>query len=148
MKIFVTGAAGFIGSHLVENLLAAGHQVTGLDDLSTGRLSNLRAVAGHPRFRLVQGSVLDEALVGELTAGRQQVYHLAAAVGSFVIRDHTLDALRTNIHGTENVVEAAARCGAVLLAASTSEIYGKNPKPGLSEDDDRCLLYTSDAADE
>ena len=83
MKIFVTGAAGFIGSHLVENLLAAGHQVTGLDDLSTGRLSNLRAVAGHPRLRLVQGSVLDEALVGELTAGCQQVYHLAAAVGSF-----------------------------------------------------------------
>ena len=139
MKIFVTGAAGFIGSHLVENLLAAGHQVTGLDDLSTGRLGNLRAVAGHPRFRLVQGSVLDEALVGELTAGRQQVYHLAAAVGSFVIRDRTLDALRTNIHGTENVVEAAARCGAVLLGASSSEIYGKNPKPGLSEDDDRVI---------
>jgi len=139
MKIFVTGAAGFIGSHLVENLLAAGHQVTGLDDLSTGRLGNLNAVRGHPRFRLVQGSVLDEALVGELTAGRQQVYHLAAAVGSFVIRDHTLDALRTNIHGTENVVDAVARCGAVLLAASTSEIYGKNPKPGLSEDDDRVI---------
>jgi UDP-glucose 4-epimerase len=139
MKILVTGAAGFIGSHLVEHLLSDGHQVTGLDDLSTGRLSNLRAVADHARFRLVRGSILDEALVGELTAGRQQVYHLAAAVGSFVIRDHTLDALRTNIHGTENVVEAAARSGAVLLAASTSEIYGKNAKTGLSEDDDRVI---------
>ena len=139
MKIFVTGAAGFIGSHLAENLLAAGHQVTGLDDLSTGRLGNLRAVAGHPDLRLVQGSILDRDLVRGLTAGCEQVYHLAAAVGSFVIRDRTLESLRTNIHGTENVVEAAARCGAVLLAASTSEIYGKNPKPGLSEDDDRVI---------
>jgi UDP-glucose 4-epimerase len=139
MKIFVTGAAGFIGSHLVEHLLSGGHQVTGLDDLSTGRLANLRGVAGHPRLRLVQGSILDRALVSDLTSGCQQVYHLAAAVGAFVIRDRTLESLRTNIHGTENVVEAAARSGAVLLAASTSEIYGKNPKPGLSEDDDRVI---------
>jgi len=139
MKVFVTGAAGFIGSHLVEELLTGGHEVTGLDDLSTGRLSNLRAVDGHPGFRLVQGSILDQGLVSEFTAGCQQVYHLAAAVGAFVIRDRTLESLRTNIHGTENVVEAAASSGAVLLAASTSEIYGKNMKPGLSEDDDRII---------
>jgi UDP-glucose 4-epimerase len=139
MKIFVTGAAGFIGSHLVENLLADGHQVTGLDDLSTGRLSNLRAVAGHPGFSLVQDSILDQNLINELIADCQQVYHLAAAVGSFVIRDRTLESLRTNIHGTENVVDAAARSGAVLLAASTSEIYGKNTTPGLREDDDRII---------
>ncbi len=139
MEIFVTGAAGFIGSHLVEHLLAGGHQVTGLDDLSTGRLSNLPAVADHPGFRLVRGSILDQSLVNELTAGCQQVYHLAAAVGSFVIRDRTLESLRTNIHGTENVVEAAARHGAVLLAASTSEIYGKNTTPGIREDDDRII---------
>lgn len=139
MRILVTGAAGFIGSHLVQALLADGHQVTGLDDLSTGRLANLQAVADHPGFRLVQGSILDEELVGELTAGCQQVYHLAAAVGAFVIRDRTLESLRTNIHGTEHVVEAAARSGAVLLAASTSEIYGKNSKPGLREDDDRII---------
>jgi UDP-glucose 4-epimerase len=139
MKIFVTGVAGFIGSHLVEDLLSDGHQVTGLDDLSTGRLSNLRAVADHPNFRLVQGSILDQSLVSELTAGCQQVYHLAAAVGAFVIRDRTLESLRTNIHGTDNVVDAAARHGAVLLAASTSEIYGKNTRPGLREDDDRII---------
>jgi UDP-glucose 4-epimerase len=139
MKIFMTGAAGFIGSHLVEHLLSNGHQVTGLDDLSTGTLNNLRSVADHPEFRLVQGSILDRDLVGKLTEGCDQVYHLAAAVGAFVIRDRTLESLRTNIHGTENVVEAASRCGAVLLAASTSEIYGKNAKPGLSEEDDRII---------
>ncbi|MGE5136009.1 MAG: NAD-dependent epimerase/dehydratase family protein [Gemmatimonadota bacterium] len=137
MKSFVTGAAGFIGSHLVQELLAAGHEVTGLDDLSTGRLENLAAVAGHPAFRLVQGSILDEALVGELTAGADRVFHLAAAVGSFVIRDRTLEALRTNIHGTEHVVEAAHRNNARILVASTSEIYGKNDKVGLTEEDDR-----------
>jgi UDP-glucose 4-epimerase len=122
MRCFVTGAAGFIGSHLTEELLAAGHQVAGLDDLSTGRLENLRAVSDHPSFRLVEGSILD-----------------SAAVGAFVIRDRTLSSLRTNIRGTENVVEAAHRNGARLLVASTSEIYGKNTKVGLREDDDRII---------
>ncbi|HEY6276128.1 MAG TPA: NAD-dependent epimerase/dehydratase family protein [Streptosporangiaceae bacterium] len=137
MRIFVTGAAGFIGSHLTEALIAAGHQVTGLDDLSTGRMSNLAPVAGHPGFRLVEGSILDGALVDELAEGADRVFHLAAAVGAFVIRDKTLESLRTNIHGTENVVAAADRVGARLLVASTSEIYGKNDKIGLTEDDDR-----------
>jgi UDP-glucose 4-epimerase len=139
MRCFITGAAGFIGSHLTEELLAAGHEVAGLDDLSTGRLGNLRAVAGHPRFRLVEASVLDQATVAELASGADWVFHLAAAVGAFVIRDRTLDSLRTNIHGTEHVVAAAQAAGARLLVASTSEIYGKNTKVGLREDDDRVV---------
>jgi UDP-glucose 4-epimerase len=139
VKCFVTGAAGFIGSHLVQDLLAGGHEVTGLDDMSTGRQQNLAAVAEHPRFGLVPGSILDARLVDELTAGSDCVFHLAAAVGAFVIRDRALDSLRTNIHGTENVVDAASRHGARLLVASTSEIYGKNTTVGLREDDDRII---------
>ena len=139
MRAFVTGAAGFVGSHLVEELLASGHEVAGLDNLSTGDTRNLRAVETHPGFRLVQGSILDTALVDELTAGSDAVFHMAAAVGSFIIRDRGLESLRTNIHGTENIVEAACREGATLLLASTSEIYGRNGKVGLREDDDRVL---------
>jgi UDP-glucose 4-epimerase len=139
MKTFVTGAAGFIGSHLTDALLAAGHAVTGLDDLSTGRLDNLDAALRAERFRFVEGSVLDARLIDELTAGSDVVFHFAAAVGAFVIRDRELESLRTNIHGTENVVEAAHRHGSALLVASTSEIYGKNTKIGLSEGDDRVL---------
>ncbi len=139
MRCFVTGAAGFIGSHLTENLLAAGHFVAGLDDMSTGRGENLAAVSGHPRFEFVTGSILDQRTVEEMAASSDCVFHLAAAVGAFVIRDRALDSLRTNIHGTENVVAAASRHGARLLVASTSEIYGKNTKVGLREDDDRVI---------
>jgi UDP-glucose 4-epimerase len=139
MRIFVTGAAGFIGSHLCQALLTRGHEVVGLDDLSTGRLENLSGVAGQPRFSLVRGSVLDEAVVGDLADGADWVFHMAAAVGAFVIRDETLDSMRTNLHGTENVVVAAHRNGARLMLASTSEIYGKNDKIGLREDDDRVI---------
>ncbi|HUB37656.1 MAG TPA: NAD-dependent epimerase/dehydratase family protein [Streptosporangiaceae bacterium] len=139
MKCLVTGAAGFIGSHLVEELLAAGHIVVGLDDFSTGREQNLAAVASHPGLRMVRGSVLDRQALDELTAGADCVFHLAAAVGAFVIRDKTLESLQTNIHGTENVVAAASRYRARLLLASTSEIYGKNMTIGLREDDDRIV---------
>jgi UDP-glucose 4-epimerase len=139
MRCLVTGAAGFIGSHLAENLVASGHEVIGLDDMSTGRHENLAAISGHPRFGLVEGSILDPRLVDELTEGSDCVFHLAAAVGAFVIRDRALDSLRTNVHGTENMVEAASRHDARLLVASTSEIYGKNTAVGLREDDDRVI---------
>ncbi|RCW44422.1 UDP-glucose 4-epimerase [Halopolyspora algeriensis] len=139
MRALVTGAAGFVGSHLVEHLLAKGHHVVGLDDVSTGCEENLSAITGHPEFRLVHGTILDPATVDDLTAGVDVVFHLAAAVGAFVIRDRTLESLLTNLHGTENVVRAAHRHDARLLLASTSEIYGKNGKVGLCEDDDRLI---------
>lgn len=137
MRAMVTGAAGFIGSHLVERLLADGHQVVGFDDLSTGRVENLPV--GDPNLRMVQGSILDGAVVDEAMAGADVVFHLAAAVGAFVIQERTLQGLLTNIHGTENVLDAALRHDARVLVASTSEIYGKNDKVGLVEGDDRII---------
>ncbi len=139
MKTLITGGAGFIGSHLAEHLLAGGHQVIVLDDLTTGSLENLSAISDHPRLRYVAGSVLDETLVDELVSQVDTIFHLAAAVGSFVIRDRTLASLRTNIHGTEHVLAAAHRHHARVLIASSSEIYGKNTKIGLREDDDRVV---------
>jgi len=136
MRALVTGAAGFVGSHLVEALLAGGHSAIGLDDLSTGSAANLAAAPG---CELVRGSVLDAELTDELVSEVDVVFHMAAAVGAFVIQSRTLTSLLTNVHGTENVLAAADRHGARVLLASTSEIYGKNDKVGLREDDDRVL---------
>ena len=139
MKALITGGAGFIGSHLAEHLLAGGHHVVVLDDLATGSQENLSAISDHPRLRYVAGSVLDEALVDTLASEVDTIFHLAAAVGSFVIRDRTLASLRTNIHGTEHVLAAAHRHDTRVLITSSSEVYGKNPKIGLREDDDRVV---------
>ncbi len=135
----MTGGAGFIGSHLVEHLLRRGDEVTVIDDLSTGRLGNLQSVLDHPRLRFVRGTILDRSAVDEVVAGADRVFHLAAAVGVHLIVDHPLDSLRTNIHGTEVVLDATLAAGAVLLLASTSEIYGKNTADRLPEDSDRIL---------
>lgn len=137
MTILVTGGAGFIGSHLTESLLSSGEEVIILDDLSTGSVQNIAAVLGHPSLHFVEGSILDASLVDELVGRSRTVYHLAAAVGVFTILDKTLESLRTNLHGTENVLDSALRHSARVLVASTSEVYGKNTKIGLHEDDDR-----------
>jgi UDP-glucose 4-epimerase len=139
-RVLVTGGAGFIGSHLVERvLLERGAEVSVLDDLSTGRRDNLAEVEGHPRLKFVEGSVLDERLVQELVDASDVVYHLAAAVGVEWVLRHPLGSLETNIRGTENLLRACARQRTRLLVASTSEVYGKNDRDALSEDDDRVL---------
>lgn len=139
LKAVVTGGAGFIGSHLCDHLIAHGHQVTALDDFSTGSSANLTQLRGNPAFELVHGSILDKRLVNEVIEGSDTVFHLAAAVGVHTIVDKPLQSLRTNLHGTENVVEAAAAHKARFLVASTSEVYGKNDVDGLTEDADRIL---------
>lgn len=139
MRCLVTGGAGFIGSHLTEHLLELGHEVVVLDDFSTGDEQNLAAVAGEPRLTVLRGSVCDEAAVEKAMAGVGAVYHLAAAVGVFTILDKTLESLRTNLHGTEVVLEAVRRHQVPVLVASTSEVYGKNTAEALSEQDDRIV---------
>jgi len=139
MRTVITGGAGFIGSHLVGELLGRGDQVAVIDDLSTGRIENLEAHLGHSRLRFVEGSILDRAAVDDVIEGADRVFHLAAAVGVHLIVDHPLRSLRTNIHGTETILDSTLAAGAVLLLASTSEIYGKNAADSLPEDSDRIL---------
>lgn len=135
----MTGGSGFIGSHLVEALLDRGESVTVVDNLSTGRLSNLAAVTDHPNLRFVHGSVLDELVVDELVHRCDVVVHLAAAVGVRLIVDEPLRSFTTNIRGSEVVIGAAHRYRRKVLVASTSEIYGKNGAGPLSESSDRIL---------
>jgi nucleoside-diphosphate-sugar epimerase len=143
MRALVTGGAGFIGSHLTEALLHAGHEVAVLDDLSTGRLLNLAAVKDHARLEVIEGSVTDEPLVRKLMAGVDVVYHLAAAVGVRLILDRPVATIETNILGTEAILRVAREERPRVILASTSEVYGKNDRVPLSEDDDRVLGPTT-----
>jgi UDP-glucose 4-epimerase len=141
----VTGGAGFIGSHLVEYLLSAGDDVVAFDNMSTGAPGNLdgaKALSDSGlggNLTIVNGSVLDRPALDRVIGRADRVFHLAAAVGVRLIVDEPLAGLRTNIHGTENVLDACLAHGARLLLASTSEIYGKNTADRLSEDSDRIL---------
>ena len=139
MKLLITGGAGFIGSHLSERLILQGHRVTVLDDLSTGTLDNVAALAGHPHFEFVQGSVLNRGLVGRLVAASDRVIHLAAAVGVRRILQDPLSSLKINIDGCDNVLSACAESGRGVLVASTSEVYGKNDAESLCENADSIL---------
>lgn len=138
-KYLITGGAGFIGSHLTDALLARGDEVVALDNLSTGRLSNIGAAGRQAGFRFVQGSVLDELIVDELVHDCDVVVHLAAAVGVKLIIEQPLRSFTTNIHGTAVVMEAAHRYRKPILLASSSEIYGKNGEGPLDETHDRIL---------
>jgi UDP-glucose 4-epimerase len=139
MRILVTGGAGFIGSHLCERLISDGHAVTAIDNLSTGRASNLSNLNGTSRFTLVEGSILDTNILNPIMKDADYVFHLAAAVGVFNIVNNPLASLLTNIRGTENVLEAAHATETPVYLTSSSEVYGKNASDSLKESDDRIL---------
>jgi len=134
--IVVRGGAGFIGSHLVERLLGDGKAVVVIDDLSTGRLENLAAVAKHPRLRVLQSKVSECAELVAIIEGAESIYHLAAAVGVELVVKSPIHVLETNLHETEVLLAAAAAKNVPFLLASTSEVYGKSQKPAFTEDDD------------
>ena len=136
MKYLITGGAGFIGSHLADLLLKAGHDVVALDNLSTGRMENLRFARGHDRFRFVRGSIEDTVLVAELSRDVNGIFHLAAAVGVDLVVKDPVHTIHTNIHGTESVFNAAAAGSVRVLLASTSEVYGRATSERFHEGDD------------
>ncbi|MFM8752641.1 MAG: NAD-dependent epimerase/dehydratase family protein, partial [Actinomycetota bacterium] len=137
MKILITGGAGFIGSHLSQELIKSGHSVVALDDLSTGSTSNIAALQANPSFTFVQGSMLDKELVRKLMESVDACMHLGAALGVQRILERPYESLIANTHGTEIAVSAAAELGKRFFLASTSELYGKNPKQPLNEESDR-----------
>ncbi len=139
MKVLITGGAGFIGSHLADELLGRGDEVAVLDDLSTGRFENVEHITGDKNFEFVEGTILNGTLVDKLVERCDVVYHLAAAVGVDLIVRKPLESLITNIKGSEMVLDMVHRYHKKVLIASTSEIYGKNVNGPLNEDHDRIL---------
>lgn len=142
MNVLITGGAGYIGSHLADRLLADGHSVVALDDLSTGRVENIAHHQGNPRFAWIQGDVRDAALVARLVERCDVVFHLAAVVGvGHVIRD-PLRCVQVNVGGTEAVLAAAFAHRRRVVFASSSEVYGKSDRVPFREEDDRILGAT------
>jgi len=139
MRILVTGGAGYIGSHLVDALLAEGHTVFAVDDLSTGKIDNVRHLLEHARFQFVNDTILNDTLMDRLISGVDQVYHLAAVVGVAHVVSDPLRGIQTNITGTELVLQTARRYRKRTVLASSSEVYGKNPNLPWAEEDD-CLV--------
>ena len=137
MKYLITGGAGFIGSHLAEKLIARGDQVNVFDNLSTGSAKNLSGIRNRVEFE--QGDIQDKAVIDKLIADSDYVVHLAAALGVFNIVNKPLESLKTNLQGSEIVLEAADKYKKPVLIASTSEVYGKNDKVPLNEEDDRII---------
>jgi UDP-glucose 4-epimerase len=134
--VLVTGGAGFIGSHLVERLLADDKAVAVVDDLSTGTRDNLREVLAHPRLRVIESRVSTCPELARLVAGAESIYHLAAAVGVELVVRSPIHVLETNLHETEVLLKAAAAKGVPVLLTSTSEVYGKSQKEAFGEEDD------------
>lgn len=142
MRVLVTGGAGYIGSHLTDRLLADGHEVVVLDNLSLGKLSNIEHNLEQPGFHFVEGDILDGSLTDEAIRGCQLVYHLAAVVGVKHVVSDPLQAIMTNVWGTGNVLRSACDHQRKVIVASSSEVYGRNRKASWAEADDRVLGST------
>jgi UDP-glucose 4-epimerase len=136
MKILITGGAGFVGSHLADKLIAAGHDITVIDDLSTGKYSNVEHLEGSDRFRLIIDTVLNERLVEELVRDSDHVYHMASAVGVRLIMEQPVKTIETIFHGTDAILKFCSRYRKRVLIPSTSEVYGKGASIPFREDDD------------
>ena len=143
MKALITGGAGFIGSHLAEELLRRGDLVSVIDDLSTGRLENLANLMNSPRFSIVVETILNETVMDRLVSECDIIYHLAAAVGVELIVSKPVEVIQTNILGSDMVLKLANRYLKKIVITSTSEIYGKNNHVPFKENDDRVLGPTT-----
>lgn len=136
MKILITGGAGFIGSHLADKFIADGHVVTVIDDLSTGRYSNIAHLEENPNFRLIIDTVLNAQLMEELIRETDRVYHMASAVGVRLIMEQPVKTIETIFHGTDTVLKFCSRYRKRVLIPSTSEVYGKGISVPFREEDD------------
>jgi len=139
----ITGGAGFIGSHLADSLLAQGHRVLIIDNLSTGRWENIAHLGGNPKFRFARASIEEQVVLDRLASESQVIFHLAAAVGVKLIVERPVQTIETNVRGTEYVLDAALRYRCRTIVASTSEVYGKGVRIPFSEEDDVLLGATS-----
>ena len=140
---FLTGGAGFIGSHLTEAILAGGDRVLAIDNLATGSMDNVTHFLGHPNHRFEQASITDRAVMEQMASEADVIVHLAAAVGVKLIVEHPVQTIETNVMGTEEVLRVALRNKCRVLIASTSEVYGKGSKFPFAEEDDVLLGATS-----
>lgn len=136
MKILITGGSGFVGSHLADRLIEQGHEITVIDDLSTGRYSNVEHLEGHERFRLIIDTVLNQPLMEELIRETDRVYHMASAVGVRLIMEQPVKTIETIFHGTDVILKFCSRYRKRVLIPSTSEVYGKGASVPFREDDD------------
>ena len=143
MNILVTGGAGYIGSNLADALVNEGHTVFVVDNLSTGKVTNIQHLLGHPRFRFVNDTILNEDLMDRVIAEVDQIYHLAAVVGVKYVVDDPLNGIYTNVTGTEVVLEKAFKYWRRTVIASSSEVYGKSTEAPLHEDSDRLFGPTT-----
>jgi UDP-glucose 4-epimerase len=136
MKILITGGAGFVGSHLADKLYEQGHEITVIDDLSTGRYSNVEHLEGKERFQLIIDTILNEGLMERLIRDTDRVFHMASAVGVKLIMEQPVKTIETIFHGTDVVLKFCSRYRKRVLIPSTSEVYGKSTQVPFSEEND------------